>query len=47
MILDSYVRDDGSLDGSSTTAQNTYANNMNDYMNYIIKQIGNRRVNLL
>ena len=47
MILDSYVQDDGSLDGSSTTAQNTYANNMNDYMNYIIKQMGNRRVNLL
>ena len=47
MILDSYIQDDGSLDGSSTIAQNTYANNMNDYMNYIIKQMGNRRVNLL
>ena len=47
MILDSYVQDDGSLNGSSTIAQNTYANNMNDYMNYIIKQMGNRRVNLL
>lgn len=47
MILDSYVQDDGSLNGNSTTAQNTYTNNMNDYMNYIIKQMGNRRVNLL
>ena len=47
MILDSYVRDDGSLNGSSTTTQNTYSNNMNDYMNYIIKQMGKRRVNLL
>lgn len=47
MILDSYVQDDGSLDGSTTDAQNTYSNQVNSYMNYIAKQIGNRRVNIL
>ena len=46
-ILDSYVQNDGSLNGSSTDAQNTYSNQVNSYLDYIAKQIGNRRVNLL